>query len=256
MSNVRRKGTLWLSAFLVTMMCLLAGCEKDLVPSFSQAQPHWRNIHGPFVLTQWGQEGPYASLTPRHEALGCWSVAFAQVLAYHHLQPRGQVSYKTRNGTVINENLDAPVDWDRVVRSIKPETPAEDSLETARYCYRSAVVVQKDFGRGEYMDVSIVPKEVSEHYGCAVKRVESDLVQTVKSELSARRPVVAYFDDILDIGVVRNGHAAIFDGVAEDKGRVVVHVNFGWGNASDGWYDFNSLAQDRELRYVFVIAPS
>jgi len=36
----------------------------------------------------------------------------------------------------------------------------------------------------------------------------------------------------------------------------LAHVNFGWGGASDGWYDFEKLAQDRILLYVFRIVPS
>jgi len=86
--------------------------------------------------------------------------------------------------------------------------------------------------------------------------VESRLADTVRSELRAARPLIAYFNDILRVRIVRTGHAAVLDGMAEENGRLLAHVNFGWGGASDGWYDFEKLAQDRILLYVFRIVPS
>ena len=263
-SNIRRNAVLAAAVLLsilgaaavfLIVKCLPGGCEKKPVPSYSQPQTRWEEIRGPLLSTRWEQSGPYGALAPGHELLGCWSVAFAQVLAFHHLQPKGRVSYTTHRGVVIDELLDAPVNWDRVVPFVGPQTPAENSLETARYCFASAVVVQKDFGSGEYMDLARIPKEVAEHYGCKVERVDSGLADTVMSELRANRPAIAYFDDILDLGIVRNGHTAVLDGMARDKGRLLVHANFGWGGASDGWYDFEGLAKERELLYLFRIVP-
>jgi hypothetical protein len=253
------------STMAVLLMCcapavmFLSGCEKELIPSYSEPQPHWQELRGPLVHSRWAQGGPYAALVPGHELLGCWSVAFAQVLAYHRLQPSGRVSYRTHGGIAIDEVLDRPVQWDRVVPAIGPDTPTESARETAWYCFLTAVVVQKDFGHGEYMDVTRVPQEVEEHYGCEVVRVESgpgrDLAGSVKSELRAARPLIAYYDDILDVGIVRTGHTAIVDGMAEDDGRLFVHMGFGWSGASDGWYDFERLAAERELLYIFLVLP-
>lgn len=165
------------------------------------------------------------------------------------------MGYKTSEGTTIDEALDGSVDWDRIVPAIAPDTPPEDAKATARYCFQAAVTVQKDFGRGDYLDIARIPLEVAEHYGCKVMRIESNLAEAVLGELRAGRPLVAYFDDILGIKIVRNGHAAAFDGMAENNGRMFVHVNFGWGGAGDGWYDFETLAKERELLYVFRIVP-
>lgn len=239
-------------ATVFAVAALLAGCEKDLVPSFQEARPSWTNTHDPLLRTNWGQDGPYAALSPNHADLGCWSVAFAQVLAYHHLLPRGVVSYSTRNGTKINEKLNRTISWDHLVPSIDSLTREEDSVQTVLYCYQSAVVVQKDFGRGEYMDISAAPREVSDHYGCKVTRIDSGLRERIKREVFADRPVIAYFDDILDIDIVRNGHAAVIDGYAEEGERAFVHLNVGWKGAADGWYEFSGLAHDRDLRYIFA----
>ncbi len=240
---------------LLLISPLLFGCEKDLIPSSREAQPTWTSVHGPLVATRWSQEGAYAALTPKRQALGCWSVAFAQVVAFHRLTPGGTVHYTTRGGIEINESLSPPVQWERVVPEILPQTPPESARETARFCYYLALIVQKDFGREEYVDIARVPEEVAEHCGCRVRKVESGFNDLVVAELRANRPVVAYFNDILDINIVRNGHAAVIDGTAENDGHLMVHLNFGWGGASDGWYDFVTLSRERDLRAVYLLSP-
>ena len=240
---------------LLLISAVLSGCEKDLVPSSREAQPSWTSVHGPLVNTRWSQEGPYSALTPNHQALGCWSVAFAQVVAFHRLTPGGTVHYTTRGGTEIYESLSLPVQWEKVVPEILPGTSPESARETARFCYYLALIVQKDFGREEYVNIARVPEEIAEHCGCGVRKVESGFNDQVAAELRANRPVVAYFNDILDINIVRNGHAAVIDGSAENDGQLLVHLNLGWGGASDGWYDFVTLSRERDLRALYLLTP-
>jgi len=241
--------------------CLRGGPEQELVPSYSGPQSTWQDIRGPLIQTLWRQDGPYAALAPGTDLLGCWSIAFAQVLAYHHLQPAGRVSYQTSGGVAIDRILSSQVNWNQIVPAIDSATTPEKSLQTAQYCYDAAVVVQKDFGRGEYMNIERVPDEIAEHFSCRIKRIEPGRAETVTSELRASRPLVAYFDDILGVNdslgfkIVRIGHAAVLDGMAEENGRLIVHVNFGWGGASDGWYDFKKLTKERELLYLFQVVP-
>jgi hypothetical protein len=230
------------------------GFEKDLIPDYCEVQAGWRNIYGPFVKTQWKQDGQYAMFAPGHDLLGCWSVAFAQVLAFHHLRPSGDVKYTTTGGALIDIKFNEHGYLDSLANSITPETPAEQSQAIAEYCYAVAVVVQKDFGIGDYMDVSVIPAEVTDHFKCRVDKFDSDLRNKIISEGKAARPVVAYFDDILGIRVVRNGHAMVIDGTADVNGRTFVHVNVGWGGKEDGWYNYDTLARGRKLLYIFTIA--
>jgi hypothetical protein len=242
-------------AFILMVVAFLVGCEKDLIPASRDAQPSWTSVRGPLVATRWSQEGSYAALTPNHQALGCWSVAFAQIVAFHRLTPKGRVHYTTRGGKVVDESLSPPIQWEKVVTEILPETSSESAHETARLCYYLAVIVQKDFGRDEYVDIARLPEEIAGHCSCIVRKVESGLNDQIVSELRANRPVEAYFDDILNINVVRNGHAAVIDGTAENNGRLMLHVNPGWGGASDGWYDFVLLSRERDLRALYLISP-
>lgn len=231
------------------------GFEKELIPDYTESQQQWTDIHGPYIKTSWKQDSAYAAFTPDNELLGCWSVAFAQVLAFHKLAPAGKVNYITQNGKIIDQEFNIPVRWDWIRPSIKSSTSPEVSEEIANYCFNVAAVVQKDFGIGDYKDISIIPDEVSDHFRCVVKKADSDLQNKIRSEIHSGRPVVVYFDDILALKIVRNGHAAVFDGSAEAGNDMYIHVNFGWGGESDGWFKYNTLVHQRELLYIFTVMP-
>lgn len=247
-------GVIMLLFLLVFRFILTGGLEKKLVPSFTETQTDWNNVHEPLLRTHWKQDSIYAKYTPRNELLGCWSVAFAQVLAFHRLQPSGKVNYTTHGGITIDQTV-IPVNWDKIVSTVNRETQEENSDETARYCYQTSIIIQKDFGQGDYMDISVVPQEISEHFNCIVKRIDLDLINGIINEIHSNRPIVAYFNDILSIKIVRNGHAAVLDGIAQENDDILVHVNFGWGGDSDGWYNYKTLSNQRKLLYIFTIRP-
>lgn len=244
-------------AIIISICC--AGCERELVPTRRTPDVDWREVQGPLMRTRWAQGGAYATFTPSHELLGCWSVAFAQVLAYHRLSPHGVVTYKTSNGLTVSDTLSSNVDWLLLADSLGLHTPEASINEIARYCYAAALVMQKDFGRGEYIDLPGVPVRVSKHYRCLVERLDverCDMTSILSSELYARRPIVVYFDDILDINVVRNGHTAVIDGSAWHGDQMMVHLELGWGGGSDGWYELSTIARERNLRYLFRVVPN
>lgn len=244
------------AVFLFLIKVAKGGFEKELVPSFTELQSTWNDIHGPYILTRWKQDGEYAAFTPDNALLGCWSVAFAQVLAFHKLSPSGKVNYTTMSGEMINQDFNDPVKWERIINSVDSGTLSEYSQETAKYCYQVATVLQKDFGTGEYKDISVVPEEVSIHYRCDVQKADSDLVSKIRSEIHFGRPVIAYFNDILAIKIVRNGHVVVLDGAADSNNNFYVHLNCGWGGNSDGWFEYESLAKQRKLQYIFTVIPN
>ncbi len=107
--KVSRKAILGTAALAIiaavvplVIWCLRGGPEQELVPAYAGPQSHWQDVRGPFIQTRWKQDGPYSVLAPGNDLLGCWSIAFAQVLAYHHRQPTGRVTYQTRGGVAID----------------------------------------------------------------------------------------------------------------------------------------------------------
>ncbi len=244
-----------LALFLLIKKADEGGFEKELIPAFTGAQSTWKDIRGPYLLTRWKQDGAYAAFTPDHELLGCWSVAFAQVLVFHKLSPSGEVDYMTSGNRRIRLQLNDSVNWGKIITTADSNSLPESSMETAKYCFNVASVLRKDFGTGDYQDISLVPQEISGHYKCTVIKVNTDIVSRIRSEIYSGRPVIAYFNDILAIRIVRNGHAAVIDGIAEDDNDLYVHLNCGWGGKSDGWYEYNSLAAQRKLLYIFTLEP-
>jgi hypothetical protein len=65
-----------LSAVLILGWCLHCELEKEIVGSYSAPPSHWQEFRGPLIHTHWTQDGPYATMAPGGELLGCWSVAF------------------------------------------------------------------------------------------------------------------------------------------------------------------------------------
>jgi hypothetical protein len=52
------------AAFLLLKKVATGGLEKELIPSFTEPQSHWIDIHGPYIKTSWKQDSAYAAFTP------------------------------------------------------------------------------------------------------------------------------------------------------------------------------------------------
>ncbi len=212
----------------------------------------------PLLTTQWGQRDLYAKYVPNGERLGCWSVALAQILYYHRVQPAGQVSYDG-SGYRVRESLDHRFDWDLFADTVTEATPARTQNEVAKYCYYAAIVIGKDFaGEAAYHGNSDARRKgVSDHFSCTTRRYRTDVEgweavgQVILSELAERRPLLLYADP----------HAFVIDGARGDAARFEVHLNCGWGGADNGWYRFNQpFKTSRGLlggtsRWVMTIQP-
>lgn len=203
-----------------------------------------------FLSTHWKQMGGFEKYTPDHLRLGCWSTALAQIVYYHRLQPFGQVSYTSRHGYVISENL---ADWQLGDRP--------DSL--ARYNYAAALAVQKDFGTDSYMH-KLAPSGLLEaHYHVSAARYISwkgllpytrgKQEAIIRREIHARRPLFLHFANLKDFG-----HSVVIDGYKNIDQHFYVHLNQGQGGPQDGWYDFEEdllKTGDRKLRVLYTIRP-
>ncbi len=217
----------------------------------------------PLIETRWAQRGPYAEFTPNSERLGCWSVAFAQILYYHRLQPSGQVSYDGK-GYAVSEDFRRRFEWHLFAESLSGDTPPETRAEVARYCYYTALAIRKDFVKeSAYKGNSDVRRAgVEKHFGCATQRYSDDrdgrrgVERVIISELKRKRPLLLYTE-----GANGLGHAFVIDGARTSDGRLEVHLNCGWAGADDGWYEFwQPFATSRGLfdspgRWVLAIRP-
>ncbi|MCX7023041.1 MAG: C10 family peptidase [Spirochaetes bacterium] len=205
---------------------------------------------GPLVSTQWKQRDAYAAFTPlnpetgEHERLGCWSVAFAQILFLHKLEPRGSQAYSGEY-YAVKADFDAPdVDLSLVAPRLEAGTPGARKLETARYLWYAALATGKDFGTGGYLGNSDLRRErIETHYGVGTRRLrtldssKAEIEAFIRSELESGRPLLLYVEGS-QAGEEGSGHALVIDGIEGSGESLSLHLNFGWEGVSDGWYAF------------------
>ena len=218
---------------------------------------------GTLLKTSWKQRGAYAAFTPNHERLGCWSVALAQILYYHSLVPHGSTSYTGKTFSVSADFGCPAVDLGKVTEAL-PET--EQGSETARYLYYAALVTGKDFGTGGYTGNSDVRRQrLEEHYAVKTSRVrfpknsQQEVEDFIRRELTGKRPLMLYVEGGKP-GEEGVGHALVIDGF-KGAGAMQVHLNFGWGGKSDGWYplwepiNYGRGVFDKPGRWIMALRP-
>ncbi len=151
--------------------------------------------------TTWDQEGEYAKYTPDHWRLGCWSVAIAQILYYHRLQPHGYASYKCSTGYTIKEELNYNFNWNLFVNQLNADIPAKSKDEVAKYIYFGSVVLQKDFGTNTYVEDGN-PHWLDEHYNCINNEYDTfkysldEIKSIIIKEIDSKRPVILYLQSL------------------------------------------------------------
>ena len=218
---------------------------------------------GPLLTTHWGQRGGYAQYTPKKERLGCWSVALAQILYYHKVQPSGFVQYEGK-GYKVAETLDHQFDWDLFVDRVSRSTPKQKQSEVARYCYYTAIAIGKDFvAEAAYKGNSDVRRKgISDYFGCPTRAYRNyrqgpeAVRKAILSELDQNRPLLLYVE-----GERGLGHAFVIDGARKAGDRFEVHLNCGWEGKDDGWYEFEKPIKtsrglfDNSNRWVLAIRP-
>jgi hypothetical protein len=215
------------------------------------------------LSTHWKQMGGFEKHTPDSLRVGCWSTALAQIMYYHRLMPYGKVSYISRNGYRINENIDSSrMDFRHFTSSLDSASSLVSADQMALYSYYAALAMRKDFGTDRYMN-KLAPADLLEsHYRVKVKRFISwhcmlpygtgKLEKVIVREIDAARPVFLHFANLKDFG-----HSVVVDGYQYRDGNLFVHINQGQGGQTDGWYAFRKgilREDDTALRVVYSFA--
>ena len=235
---------------------------------------------GPLLETKWGQRGEYARFAPQKKTgsndrfrLGCWSTALAQILYYHRLKPFGTVRYITSRSCTDNKFCkiyqplqDDDFDWKEFVDEIGRNTPENKREEVARYCYYTAVVVEKDFGTGSYkLTHSKRANAVSTHYNTIAhlysteenKDSLGEIKQIICEEIINARPLMMHMRSVKK-GEERAYHAVVVDGAGYIGQRFIIHINMGLMGRNNGWYDFDHIDKtynDDNYRKIITIKP-
>lgn len=224
-----------------------------ILPLLSVAQdaPRPESVD-PLMTTAWGQDAPYNNLCPeyapgRHCKTSCVATAMAQVMRYHRYPARGigKKSIEWKYGS-LSETLSADFaateyQWDLMLDNyVGAYTDAEaDAVATIMYQCGIAADAEYTPASGAYIDDAF--RAAIDHFGYARESVLADReyfddtvwAELVMDAIAAGYPVYygGYTSSYL-------GHAFVVDGY--DK-RGYVHVNWGFGSSSDGYYPLSGL---------------
>jgi len=227
--------------------------------------PH-RNLRSvsPLIQTHWEQYSTdgssYNSMCPIDSGLqstgyrpatGCVATAAAQVMKYWNwpLHGRGSNCYSHdyecwHYGTLCADFESTTYDWDNMPNSLDGSSTQAERDAIGLLQYHCGVAMNMQYNLDCY---SSSGAQISGQYGA--------LVNSFRYSYSARHLERSNFSDNEWLALLKNdlddslpvlysgqaesgGHAFIFDGYDEND---MVHVNWGWGGGSDGYYSIFSL---------------
>ncbi len=232
--------------------------------SAAPAAQTWRRISGtmadvaPLLTTTWNQYDPYNAYCPtlndQTALTGCVATAMAQI-AYYHRFPTSQVPSLAAYTSSTNKiNVSAwgatTFDWDNMLDNYAGSYTNAQKVAVAtlmRYCGQAA---QMDYGftSGAYNgDALYAFKEklgynANAEFKSAANYSIDGWEDLIYKEVSQGRPVYYSALNGDEGGAKCGGHAFVIDGYQADGNYF--HVNWGWGGASNGYFNLFALDPD------------
>jgi len=227
---------------------------------------------GPLLTTTWNQNPYYNALCPpaalsslsnSKAVTGCVATAMAQIMKYWNYPAKGtggSISYNddgscsfptaSPNYGTLTTNLDRTLNWSAMPNNVSSATDPVDSLMyelgvVVHMCYDStgsgAYVLSSESGGGPcsqtvfpnnfYYNPNTIQGVQLSSYSTA------DWITLLEGEINAGR-VVQYEGDDPTAG----GHTWVMDGYEPQSGGDLLHMNWGWGGAYDGWFSVTNLS--------------
>jgi len=207
------------------------------------------------IQTKWTQKQPYNKFCPQlgGDAVkaGCTNVAVGQLMKYYNHPPSGKgVETYTWNGQQLKGIYYKNYHWENMPDSLSSITPEFQIDETARLLRDIAYANHSEFGvKATSANVNIVA--LTRYFGYAkgiqtmTNSLENQFFAALRSEIDALRPVLLKFP----------GHMTIADGYSSNSTGREIHVNFGWGEHSDGYYFLDETVEPASYTNSFPTAP-
>ncbi len=208
----------------------------------------------PFITTKWGQGWPYNEMCPKsgttHMPTGCIATAMAQCMNFYKYPSKGN-SFGTATYTINNQTrtvsanfANSTYNWSLLKDTYDSTATTDEVSAISKIMYHCGVGAQMAYAESSSganeLNAGLALNQYFLYDSCSLHCYQRSLYNDVEwtemlySELSKGYPVLYCGRDSLE-----GGHAFVFDGY--DKSGLV-HVNWGWDGACDGYYDFNLLA--------------
>ncbi|MBR4729021.1 MAG: C10 family peptidase [Prevotella sp.] len=208
----------------------------------------------PLVTSTWNQGNPYNYMCPQMASkgnypTGCVATALSQIMRYHQYPKQGQGSYtyvfRPDDGTAyqLTANFGETIyDWDNMLDSYKSgytDAQRDAVALLMSHCGISVNMSYNPSGSGAYSEEATNALRTYFRYNENVRLYRRDFYSAAQwmnilyTELNNQRPV--YYCGVDPNG---GGHAFVIDGY---DAQGLVHVNWGWGGKSDGYFDIALL---------------
>lgn len=246
--NVPPQMQLWLDGYAEYVAAVQSGKAKARKILLSDSPSV---VVEPLVTTKWNQDAPFNNFAPEYTddnnntqrcATGCAATAMAQIMKFHNWpeQGVGHYSYEHQSFGTISSNFSEHVyDWTNMI----------DRYNNGEYSNVQAdavALLMKDCGVSLNMNYGPVSGASIYSYYPAFKNYFRYTSRTVNRSGCETAEFTKIITDEL-----QEGRPIIYCGTGEDGGHAFVvdgydtnyflHVNWGWGGYSDGYFDMNYM---------------
>lgn len=246
--NVPPQMQLWLDGYAEYVAAVQSGKAKARKILLSDSPSV---VVEPLVSTKWNQDAPFNNFAPEYTddnnntqrcATGCAATAMAQIMKFHNWpeQGVGHYSYEHQSFGTISSNFSEHVyDWTNMI----------DRYNNGEYSNVQAdavALLMKDCGVSLNMNYGPVSGASIYSYYPAFKNYFRYSSRTVNRSGCKTAEFTKIITDEL-----QEGRPIIYCGTGEDGGHAFVvdgydtnyflHVNWGWGGYSDGYFDMNYM---------------
>lgn len=246
----------WLDGYAAFVRSVRDGESRPMRASVNNATP----VVEPLVTTRWNQGEPYNLLCPYDSSVGvtcptgCAATSMAQLINYHEwpVQGKGTKSYNSSYGRLTVDFSKSVYDWanmkDRYEsyydedKNIVNEWTDTEANAVAKLMYDCGVALEMTYGpySSGAADTEM-PLALCNYFNYHADLITRDghtvdeFLARIKEELDNSRPLV--FNGQGSGG----GHSYIVDGYDSND---YLHVNWGWGGISDGYFNVSYMNPD------------
>ena len=246
--NVPPQMQLWLDGYAEYVAAVQSGKAKARKILLSDSPSV---VVEPLVTTKWNQDAPFNNFAPEYTddnnntqrcATGCAATAMAQIMKFHNWpeQGVGHYSYEHQSFGTISSNFSEHVyDWTNMIdRYNNGEYSSEQADAVALLMKDCGVSLNMNYGPVSGASIYSYYPAFKNYFRYTSRTVNrsgcetAEFTKIITDELQEGRPII-YCGTGED-----GGHAFVVDGYDTNY---FLHVNWGWGGYSDGYFDMNYM---------------
>lgn len=246
--NVPPQMQLWLNGYAEYVAAVQSGKAKARKILLSDSPSV---VVEPLVTTKWNQDAPFNNFAPEYTddnnntqrcATGCAATAMAQIMKFHNWpeQGVGHYSYEHQSFGTISSNFSEHVyDWTNMIdRYNNGEYSNVQADAVALLMKDCGVSLNINYGPVSGASIYSYTPAFKNYFRYSSRTVNrsgcetAEFTKIITDELQEGRPII-YCGTGED-----GGHAFVVDGYDTNY---FLHVNWGWGGYSDGYFDMNYM---------------